>query len=200
MIGKLKRFLHGVLRLKPWHITIPLFLVAVVFCVGLLWQGLRMEKEHTVTTQVWVPDNAISLFDLFGYPELRSGYQDSVSWEDTHAFGEYQKLDAAVSFIALVDDQMKYLAVLRNADGKMSVARTTVALGLPRKDIREMRTISFNQATEKVTAQYSRALDLVIVLGLLVPFGSWLFASALIAYVCRSKWNKPVFPVKRVSA
>lgn len=199
MTGKLKRFLRGVRRLTPWHITELLFLVAAVFCVSFLWQSFKMEREHTATVQVWVPNNAASIHNLLGGLELRSGYTASVVWKDTHTLGEYQKLDAAANFVALVDDQIKHLAVLRNADGTVSIARTTVSLGLPGRGIREMQTVSFDRATGKVTAQYSRNLAMVITLGLLAPFVAWLVASLLIAYARRFKWNEPVFPLKCAS-
>lgn len=193
MAGKLNRFLYGVRRLTPGHITALLFLVAAVFCVSFLWQSFKMEREHTVTAQVWVPDNAASIYNL------SEGLQFDY-WKDTHTFGEYQKLDATANLVALVGDQIKYLAVLRNAEGKVSVARTTVSLGLPGRGIREVRSVSFDQANGKVTAQYSWSLATVLTLGLLAPFIAWVLASLLIAYACRSKWNEPVFPLKRAPA
>ena len=192
MTGKLR----GVHRLTPWHFIKLLFVVALGVCLTALVLGLKTEKEHTATDHVWVPGNATSIYDLFGYLQFRSGFQDSVFWKDTHTFGEYQKLDASANFFVLVDGQIRYLAVLRNADGTVSVARTKVSPKIPKKGFWETRIVSFDLVTGQVTAQYARALDQVIY-SAVAPFLLWLLVSILMGMARGLKWSEPVFPLKR---
>ena len=191
--------MQAIHRLTPWHFSLLLFAVALGVCLVLVVLGFRTEKENTVTVHVWVPDNAASMHDLFGaYLRLGPSYNDAIPWKDTHTFGEFQELDAAINFFVLVDSQIKYLAVLRNADGTVSVARMTVSSEIPAKGSWETRVVSFDPTTGGVTAQYARNFVMIVLSGVL-PILTWMFVTAVMA-LARVRWNEPVFSVRRAPA
>lgn len=191
--------MQAVRKLTLRRLFLVLLAVALVVCLVLVALGFKTEKEGTVTTYVWVPDNAISTHDLFGeYLQLNPSYESAVLWKDTHLFGEYQKLNASVHFFVLSGSKLRYFAVLRNADGTVSAARTTVSPEIPAQGFWETRTVSFDPATGEVTAQYARSLSSVIVLGL-TPLLIWLIGF-LVTVLARAQWDEPLFSLKRASA
>lgn len=98
------------------------------------------------------------------------------------------------------DNQIRYLAVLRDADGTVSVARTTVFFKIPGSRIVEAQTVSFDPATGMVTAHYERPLSRFLSIGVTLPFLLLLLANILVGAVLGFAWNTPVFPLKRVPA
>lgn len=191
--------MQAVRRLTPGHLSLVLLVVALGACLVLLVLGFKTEKESTVTAYVWVPDNAISMHDLFGgYLRLSPSYGSAVPWEDTDTFGEYQKLNASVNFFVLSGSQIRYFAVLRNADGTVSAVRTTISPEIPARGFWETRTVSFDPATGEVIAYYTRDLVGVIgfgVLSLLI----WLIVT-MVMFLARVRWDEPMFSMKRARA
>lgn len=203
MTGRLNRFLYSILRrVTLWQVTILLTLVVIAWSIVVWAHYLQTEEEHIKTVHVWTPDYAVSMHSLFsGGLQLDSAYSGAVYWKDTHPFSEYQKLDATANFVALVGgDQIRYLAVLRNTDGTVSVARATVALEIPGKDILETQTFSFDPAIGMVTVRYARSLLKILAVGVMSPFVIWFFINILMGIVCGFRWNAPIFTLKRVSA
>lgn len=200
MAGKLNRFLRGIHSLKLQHIIMALLaLVAIVWGISLWVPYLQAEKEHIETVHVWTPHRAVPIESLF----VGSGYPRSILGKDTHTLGGYQQLnqlEVVANFFAREENQIRYLAIVRKSDGTVSVARMTISANIPARGLLEVRNITFDPATGMVTAQYARPLFQLLVFGVILPSLFWLFVSILMAMVCGSRWNAPMFPPKRVPA